>query len=115
MNRWVLNREMRRGSRKLTQAQIDDTYAGSFSRLASRFVVLRLYRSADPEKLIGWETRMEALARQVPVSVRWGEHDPYLPRWVSTCFYTNDVEVVPGCGHWVPAEAPEAIIGLLST
>jgi pimeloyl-ACP methyl ester carboxylesterase len=115
MNRWILRREMRRGSRKLSLAQIDHAYAGAFSKLSSRFVVLRQYRSADPEKLIGWETKLEALAQRVPVSVRWGEHDPYLPRWVSTCFYTDDVKVVPGCGHWVPVEAPEAIIELLST
>ena len=114
MNRPLMNREMRRGSRKLTQAQIDHTYDGSFSRLSSRFVVLRLYRSADPAKLIGWETRLESLAKQVPVSVRWGEHDPYIPQWVSNCFYSDDVQLVPGCGHWVPAEAPEAIVGLLA-
>lgn len=113
MNRWIFAREMRRGSIKLTREQIDHEFKGAFSKFSSRRVVLRLYRSADPAKLIGWETQLESLAQRVPVAVRWGEHDPYLPRWVSTCFYTKDVEVIPNCGHWVPAEAPQALIAAL--
>ena len=115
MNRFIMRREMRRGSRKLTLQQIDHTYGGPFSKRSSRFVVLRMYRSADPAKLIGWETRFEAVAQRVPVKVLWGEHDPYLPRWVSTCFYTQDVELIPGVGHWVPLEAPERVITVLQT
>jgi pimeloyl-ACP methyl ester carboxylesterase len=114
MNRWIFAREMRRGSRRLTAAQIDHAFNGAFAKMSSRFVVLRLYRSADPARLIGWETKLESLAQQVPVKVLWGEHDPYLPRWVSTCFYTKDVELIAGCGHWVPAEAPERIVASLT-
>lgn len=113
MNRWIFAREMRRGSRKLSREQVDHAFGGAFARLSSRRVVLRLYRSADPAKLIGWETRLQAVAQRVPVQVRWGEHDPYLPRWVSACFYTEDVEIIPGCGHWVPLEAPERVIATL--
>ncbi len=114
MNRWIFAREMRRGSRKLTPALIDHAFNGAFAKMSSRFVVLRLYRSADPARLIGWETKLESLAQQVPVKVLWGEHDPYLPHWVSTCFYTKDVELIAGCGHWVPAEAPDRVIAALS-
>lgn len=113
MNRFMFARGMRQGSRRLTAEQIEHTYQGAFRKLSSRFVVLRLYRSADPERLIGWETRLQALAQRVPVQVRWGEHDPYLPQWVATTFGTRDVEIIPGCGHWVPAEAPERLIGTL--
>ena len=43
-----------------------------------------------------------------------GIKETALPRWVSTCFYTQDVELIEGCGHWVPAEAPERVIAALS-
>jgi len=45
--------------------------------------------------------------------VLWGEHDVYLPRWLTTTFHTPHVEIVPGIGHWVPAEAPERVIAAL--
>ncbi len=113
MNRWAFRRGVREGTLKLTGAQIDHQYRSAFGRLSSRFVVLRMYRSANPAGLIGWEAKLEALAQRVPVKVLWGEHDPYVPRWVSTCFYTQDVELIENCGHWVPAEAPERVIAAL--
>jgi len=113
MNRFIFRREMRRGSRKLSREQIDHAYQGAFATFRSRFVVLKMYRSADPAMLIGWEARYAALAQSVPVKVLWGEHDPYLPRWVSGCFATQDVEFIAGCGHWVPAEAPERVVAAL--
>jgi pimeloyl-ACP methyl ester carboxylesterase len=113
MNRWLFRRQIRRGSRRLSAAQIEHTYQNAFGNRHSRFVVLKLYRSADPAQLIGWEGRLEALAQRVPVKVLWGEHDPYLPRWVAGCFFTQDVGYIPDCGHWVPAEAPEKVIAAL--
>ena len=52
--------------------------------------------------------------QKVPVKVRWGEHDPYIPRWVSGCFHSSDVQIIPGCGHWVQLEAPDAVVGALT-
>jgi pimeloyl-ACP methyl ester carboxylesterase len=114
MNRWTFARELRRGSRKLTPQQIDAAYDGAFARLSSRLVVLRLYRSADPDKLGGWEPRFEELVRRVPVKVRWGAHDPYIPQWVSGCFHTDDVQIIPDCGHWVQLEAPQVLVAALA-
>lgn len=114
MNRWAFTRGMRQGSRRLTAAQIEQAWRGCFARLSARRVVLRLYRSANPAGLIGWEARLQALAQKVPVKVRWGEHDPYIPRWVSGCFHSSDVQIIPGCGHWVQLEAPDAVVGALT-
>ncbi|HZR36004.1 MAG TPA: alpha/beta hydrolase [Nevskia sp.] len=113
MNRWAFARGVREGTVRLTAAQIAEQYRKAFGRLGARFVVLRLYRSADPAQLIGWEATLQELAQRVPVKVLWGEHDPYIPRWVSTCFYTQDVELIENCGHWVPAEAPQRVIAAL--
>ncbi|MDR3418668.1 MAG: alpha/beta fold hydrolase [Nevskia sp.] len=102
MNRALFRQQLQRGSRKLTLAQIDEAYHAFHP--AARAVVLRLYRSADPPKLVGKETAFAALAQRVPVKVLWGEHDPYVPRWVAATFHTEDVEMLPDSGHWVPLE-----------
>jgi pimeloyl-ACP methyl ester carboxylesterase len=116
MNRSMFRRELQRGSRKLSLARIDKAHR-AFSRRSSRFVVLRLYRSVRASSLGSAAERLAALAQRVPVKVLWGEHDPYLPRWVADTFHTRDVKLLPDVGHWVPAEAPEevtkAMLGML--
>lgn len=48
----------------------------------------------------------------VPVHVLWPEHDPLFPSaWsdrLDEFFADVTLEPVPGCGHFVPVEAPEA-------
>jgi len=113
MSRPMLSRELRRGSRKLTPAQIAAIWRGAPSKMSSRMTILKLYRSADPARLASWESRWQQLAARVPVKILWGAHDPYLPRWVASSFHTQDVEIVEGSGHWVPAEAPQRLIAAL--
>ena len=113
MTRWVMDRELRRGGRALSAAQRDAVYSAAPSRLASRFVTLRLYRAGEMRNFIGWDARLAALAARVPLKILWGEHDVYLPRWLTRTFHTDDVEIVADVGHWVPAEAPQRVIAAL--
>jgi pimeloyl-ACP methyl ester carboxylesterase len=109
----TIGQELRRGSRKLSRERIRKMAQGAPSLRSTRWTWLKLYRSLDPAKLVDADAQMRALAAKAPVQVLWGEHDPYIPRWVAGSFHTERVEFVPGCGHWVPAEAPEAVISVL--
>jgi pimeloyl-ACP methyl ester carboxylesterase len=113
MSRTMLSRELRRGSRKLSAAQIHAIWCGAPSKMSARMTILKLYRSANPEQLVSWESRWQQLTERVPVKILWGAHDPYLPRWVASSFNTQDIEIIEGSGHWVPAEAPERLIAAL--
>ncbi len=113
MTRWVLDRELRRGGRSLTASQRAAVWRGLPSSMASRFVTLKLYRAGNMSQLIEWNPKLAALTQRVPLTVLWGEHDVYLPRWLTKTFHTRDVEIVPGIGHWVPAEAPQRVIAAI--
>jgi pimeloyl-ACP methyl ester carboxylesterase len=113
MNKAVLAHELRRGSRRLSAAQIDAVWRGAPSRKSARGVILKLYRSADPRQLGAWAARFAALAQQLPVTVLWGVHDPYIPRRFAQSFHTGDVEFVEDSGHWLPAERPDRVIAAL--
>ena len=65
--------------------------------------ILRLYRSAPPERLAAHESALAALAG-VPTLVVWGQEDPYIaPKFART--YADalggaEVRVIGGAGHW---------------
>jgi len=101
-------REMRRGSRKLTRAQIARTYA--LITPATKRMVLRLYRATDPENFVGWEDRLLQLTARLPSVVLWAAHDPYIDRRFAERFGTTAVEYFPDSGHWLPAEEPRLIV-----
>jgi pimeloyl-ACP methyl ester carboxylesterase len=52
-----------------------------------------------------------------PTIVRWGELDPVIPAaWsdrIGEFFSDLDLELLPGVGHFVPFEAPEAALGAI--
>lgn len=114
MNWPLFRHEMRRGSRKLSDAHIRRTYETSMTAATKR-VVLGLYRSADPDRWIPWQPRLQALAAAVPITAIWGGDDPYVPTWCARQLGARDVQVLDGVGHWVPAEAPEAVINAVLT
>ncbi len=111
MRRTLFRRELRRGSRRLSAEHIDRVYAALTP--TTRKTVLRLYRQTDPENFAGWEDRLLALARQIPVAVLWGAWDPYLPAELSDRFGAQTVELFKDCGHWLPAEAPAEVAARL--
>jgi pimeloyl-ACP methyl ester carboxylesterase len=72
--------------------------------------ILKLYRSAPPERLAGASERLRAIT--APALVLWGEPDPYLPaelahRYGGALGGEARVEVVEGAGHWPWVGRPE--------
>lgn len=113
MNRQLFAWEVRRGSRRLSHQQICAMYDGRVTSDLSRRTVLRLYRSAAPRRFLMWQARLQRLARQVPVDLIWGRDDPYIPTFNADLLHARSKVLLEHCGHWVPAEAPEALIDLI--
>jgi pimeloyl-ACP methyl ester carboxylesterase len=65
--------------------------------------ILRLYRSADPDRLAAAGAGLGALAG-VPALVVWGEDDPYIAPSFAHAYADAlggaTVDVRPGLGHW---------------
>lgn len=51
--------------------------------------------------------------REIPTLVLWGEDDPFFPSAVAErlgdAIATASVALLPGCGHFLPEEAPETV------
>ncbi|MEM1180028.1 MAG: alpha/beta fold hydrolase [Acidobacteriota bacterium] len=103
---WPIFRwELRRGSKNLPDAHLRRTWA--LVTPAVKRTVLQLYRATDPDVFLGWEDELRGLLRDRPSLALWGERDPYIdPRWADT-FGADTAEIVPKCGHWLPAEVPD--------
>lgn len=106
-NRRGFLRELRRGSRRLSDARIHRTY--DLVTAGTKRMVLRWYRATDPRNFAGWDERLLQLTARVPTLVLWGEHDPYIPARYAERFGTRNVERFASVGHWLPAEAPAAV------
>lgn len=111
-SRFMMARELKRGSRNLSQAHINHTF-DQFSPLAKR-TTLKLYRAANPELLNGWEPKLQAMVERVPTKVLWGEHDPYIDPRFAQLFFTDDVTIVSESGHWVQVECPDLVNAALA-
>ena len=107
MNRTVFGRELRRGSRRLTKAQIDAAYA--LLTPSVKRTTLKLYRAVRRMSFAGWEERYQQAATKVPIMVLWGEGDPFIPIVMADTFGARRVVKYPGAGHWLPAVEPELV------
>lgn len=107
MNWWIFRWELRRASRRLSEADMRRTYAGRVTRWQARWTVLKMYRSARSERFTHWTSKQAALAEQVPIDLIWGADDPHVPTHQAYLMHPRSVTIVPDCGHWVPQEAPE--------
>lgn len=99
----IFSRSLRSGARALPEEHVREAFA-AFTP-ATRRMILRLYRAADPAAFRRWEPRMRAATARIPTLVLWGEHDPYIPGWVAERF--------PDAGHWLPVEQPERVAASL--
>lgn len=113
INRPLFAWEIRRGSRRLSRQQIFAMYDGRVTNELSRETVLKLYRSAAPRRFLTWQARLEQLATQVPIDLIWGQDDPYVPTFNADLLHARSKTLIEHCGHWVPSEAPEAMIDLI--
>ena len=74
--------------------------------------ILKLYRSAPPDRLAAAQARLAEIT--APALVLWGEPDEYLPtefahRYADALGGDARVEVVEGAGHWPWVKRPDVI------
>jgi pimeloyl-ACP methyl ester carboxylesterase len=98
----------RRGGRR-TEADLAE-YVRPFAGAAGARALSRWLLSLDGRGL----PDEEALGRlEVPTLVLWGEDDPFFPPAVAErlgeALPMATVALLPGCGHFLPEEAPETI------
>ena len=71
--------------------------------------------SIDGVGLAGHEDELAAL--RIPVFVLWGEEDPFSPPAIadrlSELFPMSSLALLPGCRHFLPEDAPQAIAPLV--
>jgi pimeloyl-ACP methyl ester carboxylesterase len=77
----------------------------------TRAAVLRLYRSADPDRLAAAGERLGAIA--APALVVWGGRDRYLPRrfgpeWAGR-LPKSELYEAPEAGHWPWIDEPQVV------
>ncbi|MEM1023713.1 MAG: alpha/beta fold hydrolase [Myxococcota bacterium] len=108
ISRPMMEWEMRRRSPRLDPDHVRATWRALEGRADVRRHVLALYRAMDPDRFVAWGAR--ALALNTPVQAVWGAEDPYVPSWVASHLRAERVERLSGVGHWVPLEAPEAVV-----
>jgi len=106
IGRSAFRRAMRKGSKRLTDSQIDQVYDRMTPRVKRN--VLRLYRSVNPASFPDWENRFETAAKRVPALVLWGDGDPYISDSCAERFFARRVVHFPEAGHWLPAVEPTA-------
>lgn len=111
MNRWLFSREMRAGGPKLTRGHIDTAYRQLTPKV--KRAILRLYRATDPENFGPWQPGLQRLLSEKPALVLWGDKDPFVPAAFASRLRGARVVRFPDCGHWFPAEEPEAVAALL--
>jgi pimeloyl-ACP methyl ester carboxylesterase len=104
MSRPMFAQELRRGSKGISQAHIDRTWALITPRMKKE--VLRLYRAADPANFKPWEDDFLALTQAKPTLVIWGDKDPYVAPRFAERFNARKVVHLAQTGHWAPVEAP---------
>jgi pimeloyl-ACP methyl ester carboxylesterase len=117
MNRPMFAQELRRGSKGISDAHIDRTWALITPRMKKE--VLRLYRATDSVNFQPWERAFLQLVRAKPTLVIWGDKDPYIPSRFADRFNAQKVVHLAQAGHWAPVEAPtecaDAIVQFFST
>jgi pimeloyl-ACP methyl ester carboxylesterase len=73
--------------------------------------ILRLYRSADPDRLAAAGERLGTI--EAPSLVVWGDRDRYLPTRFARAYAERlpgaELLLVPGAGHWPWIERPELV------
>jgi pimeloyl-ACP methyl ester carboxylesterase len=117
MNRPMFGHELRRGSKRISDAHVRRTWA--LMTPCMKQEVLRLYRATGAANFQPWESAFLSLVRSKPTLVIWGDKDPYIPRRFAERFNAQEVMHLPQAGHWAaveePAECAASILRFFST
>lgn len=103
----LFGQTLRVGGPGLSRSQRRETCAEYHAR--ARAQVLTLYRAMDPEHFGPHEAALQDAISRIPTRVIWGARDVFIPRSFAGRFGTSDVHVLEDVGHWVAAEAPQAV------
>lgn len=111
-NEAALVRGLRGAAPRLTVEHIRQT-AKLYTPTAKK-AALTLYRAANPERFIGWEDKLPALAARVPICVIWGDRDPFAAPPIADRFGAQEVHHLPDVSHWPPVEIPAEFARILA-
>ena len=108
----LLRREMRLHAPGVSHEFVDEAYERMHGTM--RRTVLRTYRAhARPAEIFqGWEQRLLAVLKDLPVRVVWGDRDPYISSRFADRFGVTAIHM-PDYGHWAHLQAPEVVAGHL--
>lgn len=112
MSKALFKWEIKRGSPNIPDQHLEQTFA-RYNNWATKQVVLRLYRSADPKALTPFRAKLQHLTKRIDIDLAWGKGDPYVNYKYAELIYPRKTELVENCGHWIPIEAPERLAALL--
>jgi len=70
----------------------------------------------DRGDLVGRSPELEAI--EAPILILWGEDDPFVPTQeadrLNESIPSSTLGLLPGCGHFLPDEAPETLVPLIA-
>lgn len=109
---WVLRRGL--SSALAGNALVPEEFLGpvidAFDQGTQR-AILRLYRSADPQRLASAGSQLGRI--EAPALVVWGERDPYIPARFADAYAqalpNATLLRLPGAGHWCWLDSPEVV------
>jgi pimeloyl-ACP methyl ester carboxylesterase len=117
ISRRILARTLRSGSARpdaWPDARLDAIWE-QFDQGTQR-AILRLYRSADSERLAAAGAGLDAV--HAPALVLWGDADPWLPAALGDAYAQQlaqaRVDHVAGAGHWPWLDRPEVVDRVVS-
>jgi pimeloyl-ACP methyl ester carboxylesterase len=107
----VMGFSTRRAFRRELPEELADAAWETFDHGTQR-AILKLYRSAPPDRLAAAQPRLADIA--APALVLWGEPDEYLPtefaqKYADALGGDARVETVEGAGHWPWVARPDVI------
>ncbi len=100
---------MRQNAPLLSTEYVRASYALSLAKPQTRRMMLKLYRSINPQDFVAREERLHTLTAHVPTLVLWGDKDPFIGPEYAEQFGAAQVEHFPQNGHWLAVEASEQV------
>ncbi|MBO0792817.1 MAG: alpha/beta hydrolase [Ktedonobacteraceae bacterium] len=106
---------MRQNAPLVSPEYVREAYALSLAKPETRRMMLKLYRSINPQGFVGREECLQELTSHVPTLVLWGDKDPFTAPEYAEQFGSAQVEHFPQNGHWLAVEIPEIVAQRLTT
>ncbi len=106
---------MRQNAPLVSPEYVRESYTLSLAKPETRRMMLKLYRSVNPQDFVEREDRLHNLTAHVPTLVLWGDKDPFITPEYAEQFGSAQVEHFPQNGHWLAVESPKIVAQRLAT